>query len=103
VLYIMIAVAGWRVWVRRDAPWARTALAVWAVQLVLNAVWSWLFFGLHMMLLALADIALLLATIIGFIVVTWRHDRVAAGLFVPYFAWVAFATALNASLWWLNR
>jgi benzodiazapine receptor len=103
VLYVLIAIAGWRVWLDRALPYSRTALALWGVQLVLNAAWSWIFFGLHRTGWALVDIGLLLAAIGAFIAVTWRPRRSAALLFVPYFAWVAFAIALNAAIWWLNR
>ena len=103
VLYVLIAIAGWRAWTDRAMPYARTALALWGVQLVLNAAWSFVFFGLHRTGWALADIVLLLCAIAAFIAVTWRPRRGTALLFVPYFAWVAFATALNAAIWWMNR
>ena len=103
VLYVLIAIAGWRVWIDRAMPYARTALPLWGVQLVLNAAWSWIFFGLHRTGWALVDIVLLLCAIVAFIGVTWRARRGTALLFLPYFAWVAFATALNAAIWWLNR
>lgn len=99
-LYICIAVAGWLVWRRvgRIDP----SLAVWIVQLVLNGAWSWLFFGLHRPDLALLDIVLLLVTIVVFIVLARRHSAVASWLFVPYALWVAFATALNFTIWRMN-
>ena len=100
---MLIAIACWRVWIDRAMPYARTALGIWGVQLVLNAAWSWIFFGLHRTGWALVDIVLLLCVIAAFIAGTWRARRSTAALFVPYFAWVAFATALNAAIWWLNR
>jgi benzodiazapine receptor len=99
-LYAMIAVAGWRLWRRGGA--SPRAKMWWILQLALNFAWSPLFFGAHRIDLALAVIALLLASILAFIVATWKADRLAAFLFVPYAAWVSFATLLNAALWRLN-
>lgn len=99
VLYVMIAVAGWLVW--KEEPLA-TAMAFWALQLVLNAVWSWLFFGLHRMDLGFFDIVLLWLAIVGFILTAWPVSQLAALLFVPYWLWVSFAAALNFSIWRLN-
>ena len=99
VLYIMIAVAGWRAW-RRDR--GGRPVTAWWTQLVLNFLWSPVFFSAHQIGLALAIILLLLAAILAFIVLSWREDRAAAGLFVPYAAWVVFAAVLNGSLYWLN-
>lgn len=101
-LYLMLAVAGWRVWRRRGAGGVRLALGALALQLALNLGWSFLFFGARLIGAALAEIALLLAAILATAVLFWRIDRVAGALFVPYAAWVAFATVLNAALWRLN-
>lgn len=104
-LYLMMAFAGWRVWRRRGAAGAgatRLALGAWAVQLALNFGWSLLFFGARLIGAALAEIALLLAAILVTLVLSWRIDRVAGALLLPYAAWVAFATVLNAALWRLN-
>ncbi len=78
------------------------ALQLWFAQMLLNFSWSPAFFRLHKMGLGLAIILTLLATIVGFIAVQIRENRLAAGLFVPYAAWVAFASALNYSLLKLN-
>ncbi len=101
VLYVMIAVAGWRLW-RRGGPASRLALTAWYVQLLLNLMWSFLFFGGRMIGAALVEIVLLLAAIAATMVLAWRVDRAAAWLLVPYLAWVSFATLLNAALWRLN-
>jgi tryptophan-rich sensory protein len=69
----------------------------------LNALWSWLFFGLNRPGVALLDIAALLVTIVGFMVVARTVSQLAAGLFAPYALWVGFAAALNFALWQLNR
>ncbi|HET7381030.1 MAG TPA: TspO/MBR family protein [Pseudolabrys sp.] len=99
LLYIMVAVAGWRTWQRGPR---NAAMAVWFIQLALNFVWSPVFFGAHRIGAALVIVAALLATIIAFIVICWPRDRAAALLFAPYAAWVAFATLLNGALWYLN-
>lgn len=99
VLYAMIALAGWLLWVH-----ARRSLAMrlWLVQLVLNAAWTWLFFGLQRPGVALVEIVVLWCVIAATIVAAWHKQRAAAWLFVPYAAWVAFATYLNAGFWALN-
>jgi tryptophan-rich sensory protein len=99
VLYVLMAIAAWRVW-KRDGLSA--AIVLWAVQLLFNAAWMWLFFGLHRPGLALADIVTLLVLIVATTGAFWRRDRWAGGLLVPYIAWVAFAAALNLALWQLN-
>ncbi len=99
VLYVLIAVAGWRTW-RRVA--AGLAMQLWFAQLALNFVWSPLFFGMQKMGASLAVIVMMLVTILWFIRVSWAEDRAAAWMFVPYAAWVAFASVLNATLVYLN-
>lgn len=99
LLYVMIAIAGWRIFLR--AP-AGAAMRLWAAQLALNFLWSPVFFVLHSPGGALAVVLALLATILAFIAAARRVDGVAALLFLPYAAWVAFASLLNASILWLN-
>ncbi len=100
VLYVMIAIAGGQVFASNQDIWPSRLF--WTAQLILNGLWSFLFFGRHRIDLALIDILLLLGTIGAFVITTWPKDRTAALLFVPYFFWVLFATALNATLWTLN-
>jgi translocator protein len=102
VLYTLIAVAAWRVWRKGGFAVQRGALTLFLVQLVLNALWSWLFFGWHRGALAFADIVLLLVSIVATLIAFWRADRIAGVLFVPYLAWVSFASALNFAVWQLN-
>ena len=99
VMYVLIAVAGWRTWEREAHG---VGMALWGAQMLLNFIWSPVFFASHRIGLALAVVVALLVTIVGFIIVRWRADRAAAALFSPYAAWVAFATLLNASIWLLN-
>lgn len=101
-LYVMIAVAGWRVWRAAGLRAARTAFAVYAFQLTLNLAWSFLFFGSHLIGAALIEIVVLLLAIIANTILFWRHDPPAGMLLVAYCAWVAFAGVLNAALWRLN-
>jgi len=99
ILYAMIAVAGWLVW--RRTGWNR-ALTVYAVQLVLNALWTPIFFGFGRYGLALVDIVAMWLLIGATIVLFRPISRTAAWLLVPYWAWVTFATALNAAIWSAN-
>jgi benzodiazapine receptor len=102
-LYAMMAVAAWLVWKREGLRKASVPLAVFALQLVLNAAWSWLFFGLHRPALAFADIALLWAVILVTLILFSRRSVAAGALMGPYLAWVTFAAVLNYALWQLNR
>lgn len=99
VLYAMIALAGWRTWLRgyRGLP-----MQLWFLQMAINLMWSPAFFGLQMMGLALIIIIVMGALTFLFIQLTWRPDRIAALLMLPYFLWVTFAGLLNLSLWWIN-
>ena len=101
-LYFAMATAAWLVWKRRGAKSRGPALTVWLVQLILNGLWSWLFFGQQMIGLALADIVLLLAAISFTTVLFWRQSTAAGWLFLPYLAWVGFATVLNLTIWLMN-
>jgi tryptophan-rich sensory protein len=99
VLYVLIGMAGWRTFERDRGGWP---MRLWWTQLVLNFLWSPTFFAAHRIGLALLIILLLLATILAFIIVSWRLDRATAWLFAPYAAWVAFASVLNGAIWRLN-
>ncbi|MBL0163345.1 MAG: tryptophan-rich sensory protein [Xanthomonadales bacterium] len=99
LLYILMAIAAWRVY-RVDG--FRLAIGLWLVQLVVNAAWSPLFFGMHRADLALLDIIVLDILVIATIAVFLRKDRIAAWLMLPYLGWIAFATTLNAAIWQLN-
>ena len=100
VLYATIALSGWLVWRRVGT---HRALAPYAVQLVLNAAWTPLFFGAGWYLGALVDIVALWCAIGVTVFAFHRVHRAAALLLVPYWLWVTYATALNAAIWWLNR
>lgn len=102
VLYLLMAVAAWRVWLRREQPGARLVLRFWFAQLALNAFWSLLFFGLRSPGAALAEIVLLWLTLAWLQVQFFRNDRLAALLWAPYLGWVTFAAGLNLTIWRLN-
>ena len=99
ILYVLIAVAGWRTFERNRGSWP---MKLWWGQLALNFLWSPVFFAAQRIGLALIVILLLLAAILAFIIVVWRQDRAAAWLFAPYAAWVFFASGLNGAIWLLN-
>ncbi len=102
VLYLLMGVSAWLVWRRAGFAGAPVALGLFLVQLALNGLWSYLFFGAHRPDLAFADIVALwlviLATTIGF----WRVSVPSGILLLPYLGWVSFAAALNLQLWRLN-
>ena len=98
-LYALIAVAGWLVWRRVGFS---PALWAWTAQLVLNAIWTPLFFGAGQYGLAFAEIVLMWLAIGVTVVLFARVSRVATALMLPYWAWVTFAAALNLSIWQLN-
>ena len=101
-LYALIAYSGWRVWSAVPSHQRDKALRLWVSQLAANAQWSKLFFKQRSPALALADIFALEGSIIGYIAAAHKVDRGAAYAFVPYAAWVAFATVLNAEILRLN-
>jgi tryptophan-rich sensory protein len=100
-LYLLMGVAAYRIG-RIGTKRIKTDLVVFVVQLLLNAAWSFIFFGLHNIPAAFAEIAVLWITIILLVVRFERHDKVAALLLVPYLLWVSFAMTLNYNLWLLN-
>lgn len=102
VLYALMGIAAWLVWRAGGFRAARTALALFLVQLAVNALWSWLFFGWHLGGAALADIVLLWLLVVATLVAFWRIRPVAGALLIPYLLWVTFAAALNHSVWQLN-
>ena len=102
-LYLGMAIAAWLVWRQRGVAGALGPLPLFGVQLLLNTAWSWLFFGLHSPGTAFVDILLLWTAIAATMIVFWCRSTVAGLLFVPYLAWVTFASFLNFGIWRLNR
>jgi len=105
VLYIMMGVAGGLVWTQleKNEALVKKAFLLFLAQLALNALWSYLFFGLHNPLLAFIEIILLWLMIYETYLIFQKIESLAAKLLIPYLAWVSFATLLNGSIWWLNR
>jgi len=101
-LYALIAYSGWRVWCAAPSRQRDAALRLWISQLAANAQWSKLFFGQRRPTLALVDVFALEGSIIAYIATAHKVDRAAAYAFVPYAAWIAFATVLNAEILRLN-
>jgi translocator protein len=103
VLYLMMAAAACLVWqVRGGFRAAATPLILFAAQLVLNGLWSWLFFRWHKGALAVFEVSLLWLCLLATVVQFWQTRRSAGALLLPYFLWVSFATALTAAVWRLN-
>lgn len=103
ILYAMMALAAWRVLGLDPAtPRRRPALVAYAVQLLLNAAWSWAFFALHAPALAFLVIIALLAALLATTELFWKLDRPAGLLLVPYLAWTSFAALLNYGILKLN-
>jgi benzodiazapine receptor len=99
VLYILVGFAGWRVWTRLGAS---LLMNLWLAQLIVNFLWSPTFFGMQSIGGGLVVVVAMLVLILAFIALAWNRERVSALLFLPYAAWVAFATTLNASIFFLN-
>lgn len=104
LLYIMTGVAGGMIWNHIDTHQkeVKKAFMFFVIQLGLNALWSYLFFGLRNPLLALIEVVILWLMIFETYIQFKPINKTAAYLLVPYLAWVAFATILNAAIWWLN-
>jgi len=99
ILYVCIGYAGWLIWT--TAGWS-LPMVLWGLQMAANALWSFLFFGLRRMDLALVDVAVLWLSVAIFILAAWPVAPLASLLFVPYLAWVSAAAALNHSVRRLN-
>ncbi len=102
LLYLLMGIAAWLVWRRGGFGAHPLALTLFACQLVLNAVWSFLFFGLRLPGAAFVEIVVLWALILATLIACWRAVPVAGLLLVPYLLWVSFASALNFAIWRLN-
>lgn len=101
-LYVLMGVAAWLVWRRSGFSGAMVPLVLFIVQLVLNALWSYLFFGAHQPMLAFFEIVILWIVILLTLVCFWRMSLLAGVLLLPYLCWVGFASALNFQIWRLN-
>ena len=104
-LYVMMGVAAGLIWnqITTQKAAVTKALQFFTIQLVLNALWSYLFFGLHNLMLATIEVVLLWLMIFETYSQFAKINKTASYLMLPYLAWVSFASVLTASIWWLNR
>ena len=103
LLYAMMAVAAWFIWRQSDWKTAKSPLLWFAAQLILNSLWSILFFGMQKPAWSMVEVFFLWLAILMTIRAFWPVSRLAAGLLIPYLIWVSFASVLNVAIWQLNR
>jgi benzodiazapine receptor len=101
-LYVLLALAGWRVWQRRKEPDFRPAFYLYWIQIIMNWGWSFVFFQAHFIAIGFFWIVVLDFLMIAFISFAWKTDRAAALLVLPTVLWGSFAAYLNYSIWILN-
>lgn len=101
-LYTAMGIAAWNVWRKYRFGQARVALSLFLIQLVLNGLWSQLFFGFHQIGWAFLEIIILLFFIVLTTIAFFYKSKLSGWLMVPYIAWVSFATVLNGTIWWIN-
>lgn len=102
MLYTLMGIAAWLVWKKHGLTKAAPALAAFMVQLLLNGLWSQIFFGMQEIGWAFFEIILLLAAILSTTVLFFRKSKWAGWLMLPYLLWVCFATVLNGTIWFMN-
>jgi len=102
LLYILMGVASYLIWEKRKQQGAKTFLIAYVVSLILNFLWSLVFFGGHQTLAAAVIVILLWGTIVGLIITAMKIDKLASYLLIPYLLWVSFATYLNIAIFLLN-
>lgn len=103
LLYLLMGISAWQVWRKAGFRLAAVPLVLFIIQLVLNMVWSGLFFGLRSPGFALIEIVCLWCAILATTIAFWRRSVAAGWLMLAYLAWVSFAAALNLGMWNLNR
>ena len=102
LLYILMAVAAFLVWNKRNNPKTKSALMFYGIQLILNALWSIIFFGMHNPGLAFLEIIFLWSFILITLIKFYKINKTAGLLFIPYILWVSFASILNLFVWMIN-
>jgi tryptophan-rich sensory protein len=100
LLYFLMAISAWLIW--RRVGLRHPAMLAWGIQLILNASWTPIFFGLNLLGWALIQLSVLWLAIVVCVREFGRIDRTSARLLWPYLAWVSFAWVLNLGFWWLN-
>ncbi|MBU4479907.1 tryptophan-rich sensory protein [Patescibacteria group bacterium] len=102
-LYALMGVAFYLIWIKKDKGMAiKKAVYIFAIQLILNSLWSIIFFGLHNIFLALIEILILSVFIIWTMIEFYKIDKRATYLLIPYILWVCVATVLTLNIWLLN-
>jgi len=102
ILYILMGISVWLIWKMKNTTLLQTEFTWFFVQLALNALWSWIFFGLHLIGTGLAEILLLWISILFTTLLFWKKNKTAGFLLLPYLLWVGYASALNFAIWQLN-
>lgn len=102
ILYTIMGLAAWLIWRQGGIAVAGLPLSVFVIQLVLNGLWSWIFFGQRNIGLAFAEIVLLWILILVALIIFWKRQALAGILLLPYLLWVGFAAILNYAIWRLN-
>jgi tryptophan-rich sensory protein len=103
LLYLMMGISVWIIWRNYGLKTAVIPIGFFVAQLVLNALWSWFFFGLENVGLAFVDIVALWTFILITLILFWKLNTWSGVLLIPYLAWVSFATVLNYNIWQLNK
>ncbi|MDD5011081.1 MAG: tryptophan-rich sensory protein [Phycisphaerae bacterium] len=104
VLYLLMAISVFLIWRKGlNTAAGKTAVAAFIFQLVFNCLWTPIFFGLRLPLVALGDIVILWLAVFATITSFWKVSKLAAILLIPYILWISFAAVLNASIYLLNR
>ena len=102
ILYILMGISAWLLWKQEKIATYRTEFTWFFLQLALNAVWPWIFFGIHLIATGLAEILLLWISILFTTMLFWNRNQLAGLLLVPYLLWISYASALNFAIWQLN-
>lgn len=98
ILYVCIAIAGWRIFNQENT----SLKMIWVTQLILNGLWSWVFFGKHWVLLGFIDILLIITLVFTLIIKCWSNFRACSYLLIPYLAWLLLASSLNLYIFLAN-
>ena len=102
LLYILMGISAFLIWQKRDNLQTKPALTFYGLQLILNALWSIIFFGMHNPGLALLEIIILWLFILITLIKFYKINKTAGLLFIPYLLWVSFASILNYAIWMIN-
>ena len=102
LLYILMGISAFLIWKKRDNLKTKQAFIFYGIQLILNALWSIIFFGMHNPGLALLEIIILWLFILITLIKFYKINKIAGLLFIPYLLWVSFASILNYAIWMLN-